>query len=293
MKLSKIVASLVLTMIVALPCILGGCNLFGNTGLKILTSSEIKQTINSVDAKITTLAENGVGVNAIDINNSIKATNETSGTSSMGLPYSMYEDGIPSLTDNVDMQLLKELMRPITLVVNSGELEFKPYQIYVDNSYSDTYLTCMVTYDVDTRTIRGYYSIARAELAGYESHLHFEGENIGVDIRLTEDYTTWESVQFFRFYTINSENRPEQSIYPYYFSIYEIFNDIDNENAINALNYIEIDYHNGISSVMSVEFNNNKYLDMGGAAIAELSETLSEQLINKYFADKFVFFRLY
>lgn len=292
MKISKVLASLVLTMIIAIPCIFGGCNLFGNTGLRDLTAGEIKETVNSVDTKLTTLAESGVGVNTIDINNSAKVTNETSATSSMGLPYSLYEDGVPTLGHEEDMQLLKELMYPIKLVVNSGELEFKPYQIYVDNSYSDTYLTCMVSYDISTRTIRGYYSVARAELQhSYDSSsLNFDGENIGVNIQLTEDYTTWESVQFFRFTTYNSMNNPDQNRYPYDFQIYEIFNDIDNENGIDAFNYLYLDYKYGISVIDSVEFNNNKHLDI---AAHTLSEALQEQLYNNYFADKFVFFRMY
>ena len=274
MRITKIIVSLVLVMLVAVPCIFGGCNL-GNNGLTAITVNEIKQAMNGLYEKVEANSETGAGTSSVNLSNGAKNEGENT-TSSIGLPYSMYEDEIS--TDDlyygftVNMEWLKGVLDPLMSIINDADHEFKPYEIYVDDTFEDMIITCMVSVDLETRTVVAYYSVSKALYNGIGCG------NFRFELQLTEDYSAWEKM--------NLISLQLDSIGGKLGCVMEIVNDVDNIDRIETFNYMRLEDDEDITDVGSFEFNINKYLSLGGV---EVTDAMKEALYDKYFASKIVY----
>jgi len=238
------VVTFVLCLLLSAMFLFSGCNA-GNS-IKAITTDEIKQAMNKFDTKITAVAAASASVNSISLNNGAK--NANGGTSSLGLSYDLYHDEMTAseqeLADSLS-DFKSAFFDEIKDIVNSEEVVFEPYKVYIDNTEEGKwYITCMVTLDIETRTIVAYYSSLDTEDGSYAQNIRFE-------LQLTNDGVDWQRAKFLVIENMRGSDMGLTSL--------EIINDLQSENKVTAMNRLNAD-EEGLTQIYSLDFNNSKYL---------------------------------
>lgn len=254
--------AIVLCLIISIAFMLSGCNMGKNT----ITTQEIKDAINQFDAKITALTTPVAGVN--NANNQNDQT-----TSSLGLPYTLYHNTMTTEEDEREEGVIQALsmayFSPIKNMVNSTDVLFEPYKIYVDNTEENWYITCMLTVDFDTRTIVAFYTSFDVSDGSYAQNVRFE-------LQLCDGGITWENATF----TVKEYNAEYGDAY----TVVQLVNDVQNDNEIQALNIINAD-EDGLVNLFAYDYNNGKYL----SGLGDLSADQKQALLKTYFVDEIAF----
>ena len=255
--------AIVLCLIMSIAFMLGGCNVGGKNSL---TTQEIKDAINQFDEKITALSTPVAGVN--NVNNG--GSNES--ISSLGLPYTLYHNQMTIEEDARDNGFIQALgaayFSPIKDIVNSMSVLFEPYKIYVDSTEDNMYINCIVSLDMDTRTIVAYYSAFDIEDGSYAQNVKFE-------LQLAYGGIIWEKATF----TVM-----EYAFEEYGYTVVQLVNDVENDNKVKSLNIMNAS-DTELVNLFSYDYNNNKYL----SGITDLSATQKQQLLKVYFTDKIAY----
>ncbi|MBR7091126.1 MAG: hypothetical protein IKC79_01575 [Clostridia bacterium] len=269
------IVTIAISLLLSVVFLFGGCNL-GNNGLRAITTEEIKLAMNGLDSKMNAITSGTAGANSISMSSNAKVSGTDSDTSYLGLPYSMYNDEVTptELNDGYigTIRPFMEVFEPIVDIINSTEQAFKPYQIYIDDTNENMYITCLVTTNIETRTIVAYYTVARQESAGIFA------TNVRLELQMTEDYSAWEKAYFLSVMGATDHEIQAQ--------VCEIINNIDDENAVDAYHYLSYNELTGVNGLRSFEFKNSKYLQLRSD---QLNDTQKSMFYDKYFATKITY----